>query len=58
MKQPIIRRAEALERLRQSSYDQSRAKRKGTATYEEWAARKDAEIARLEAMTHGARTLG
>jgi hypothetical protein len=44
------RRADALARLRASTFENSRAKRKGTATREEWEARKEAEISHLEEM--------
>lgn len=47
------RRAEALERLRASSYDNSRAKRLGTQTNEEWQQSKEARISHLEAQIHG-----
>lgn len=53
MKRSITeRRAKALELLKNSSFDQSRAKRTGSLTREEWQARKDAEIARLEVLLH------
>jgi hypothetical protein len=42
------RRAEALERLRASTFDNSRAKRTGSQSREEWQASKDATISRLE----------
>lgn len=42
------RRAEALERLRNSRFENSRAKRTGSQTKEEWQQQKDAEIRRLE----------
>jgi hypothetical protein len=47
------RRAEALERLRASSYDNSRAKRLGTKTREEWQQSKEARISHLEEQVHG-----
>lgn len=53
MKRSITeRRAKALELLKNSSFDQSRAKRTGSLTREEWQARKDADIARLEVLLH------
>jgi len=53
MKRSITeRRAKALELLKNSSFDQSRAKRTGSLTREEWQARKDADIAHLEVLLH------
>lgn len=48
MKSKSIKQAEALQRLKSSTYANSKAKRKGTATEEQWQAAKDAQIERLE----------
>ena len=50
------RRAEALERLKASIYENSRAKRIGTATKEEWEAFKKTEVAFLEEQVNGRKT--
>ena len=50
------RRAEALERVKASTFDNSRAKRTGSLTREEWNARKEADIRRLEDLNHGRKT--
>jgi hypothetical protein len=46
------RRVDALARLKQSTWENAKARRRGTMTREEWQARKDADIRHLEAM-HG-----
>ena len=47
MKTKAVKRAEAVERLRASRYEDSKAKRKGTLTREEWEERKNNELRRL-----------
>lgn len=44
------RREKALELLKSSTFESSRAKRTGSQTREEWQAAKDAEISRLEVL--------
>lgn len=48
MKTKAVKQAEALERLKRSTYANSKAKRKGTATEAEWQAAKDARIKEFE----------
>jgi hypothetical protein len=50
------RRADALARLRTSKFENSRAKRKGTQTREEWQESKEARIRHLEDLMHGRKT--
>jgi hypothetical protein len=47
------RRVDALERIKASKFENSRAKRTGSSTIEEWQIRKEAEINRLEDLIHG-----
>jgi hypothetical protein len=47
------RRADALERFKASIFENSRAKRTGTATKEEWEAAKAKEVAHLEEKVDG-----
>jgi len=47
------RRVAALERLKNSAFETSRAKRRGSLTNEEWQDRKDANISHLEDLIHG-----
>jgi hypothetical protein len=47
------RRVDALARIKASVFEYSRAKRIGSATKEEWQARKDAEISHLEDLIDG-----
>ena len=47
------RRVDALAQLKTSTFEQSRAKRIGSATHEEWQLRKDAEISHLEDLING-----
>jgi len=47
------RREEALERLKASTFENSRANRTGSATKEEWQTRKDADISHLEEQLYG-----
>ena len=50
------RRADALERLKSNTFEESRAKRKGSLTNEEWQARKNTHIAHLEELLHVRKT--
>jgi hypothetical protein len=50
------RRVEALERLKASTFENSRAKRTGSLTREEWQTNKDAEIRHLEELINGRKT--
>jgi len=47
------RRVDALARIKASTFEQSRAHRKGSSTREEWQIRKDAEISHLEDLING-----
>jgi len=47
------RRVAALERLKASIFDKSRAHRIGSLTREEWQVRKDADISHLEEYNRG-----
>lgn len=47
------RRASALEQLKASDFDNSRAKRLGTKTREEWQQSKEARISHLEEQLNG-----
>lgn len=49
------RREKALELLKASTFDNSRAKRTGSQTREEWEAAKNAEIRHLEELLYGRR---
>jgi hypothetical protein len=59
MKRPKSeRRVEALERAYASTYENSRAKRTGSQTKEEWEACKIKELARLEDRVNGRTSRG
>lgn len=47
------RRMDALERLKASTFEQSRAYRLGSLTHEEWQTRKNCEIGHLEDRING-----
>jgi hypothetical protein len=50
------RRADALDRLRASKFENSRAKRNSTQTREEWQAAKEDRIRHLEELINGRKT--
>lgn len=47
------RRVDALEQLKASTFENSRAKRTGSATKEEWEMRKTTQLAHLEELING-----
>ena len=57
MKRSLLeRRVDALDRLHLTQFSNSKAKRVGILTEEEWQARKDAEIRHLEDKINGRHT--